>query len=161
MENSEKYTHIKGWGADADPRNEPTYPMKKYTGDDHKRLDYERPPRQEATVEVLHSSERPGLSAVYGTSVPPSGLSGAIRRYAFSYSEGSFRHWLTLLFADRINVMEGLIDDFKNGYLPNIFVELGGKSELKHNRNGLIKKIAAGAVVSIVAIVLFSGYGKK
>jgi hypothetical protein len=24
--------HINGWAIDADPENEPTYPMKKYTG---------------------------------------------------------------------------------------------------------------------------------
>ena len=35
MENLEqKFAHIKGWGIDADPENEPTYPMKNYTGDD-------------------------------------------------------------------------------------------------------------------------------
>lgn len=161
MENSEKYAHIRGWGIDADPKNEPTYPMKNYTGDDHKRLDYEKPPQQEVTVEVLHSNERPGITAVFGTSVPPTGLSGKIRRYAFTYSEGRFRHWLLLLLADRVNVVEGLIDDFKRGYLPNIFNELGGKAELKYNRKGLIKKIITGAVVSLFAMVLLSRVGKR
>lgn len=161
MENSEKYAHIRGWGIDADPKNEPTYPMKNYTSDDHKRLDYEKPPQQEVTVEVLHSNERPGITAVFGTSVPPTGLSGKIRRYAFTYSEGRFRHWLLLLLADRVNVVEGLIDDFKRGYLPNIFNELGGKAELKYNRKGLIKKAITGAVVSLFAMVLLSRVGKR
>src|SRR5690554_8021589 len=98
----EKYTHIKGWGVDADPKNEPTYPMKNYTGDDHNRLNYERPPQQRKNIEVLHSNERPGVSAVFGTSVPPSGFSGSLRRKAFTYSEGTFAHWLILLLADRI-----------------------------------------------------------
>ena len=39
---ADKYAHIKGWGIDADPENEPTYPMKNWTGDDHKRINWER-----------------------------------------------------------------------------------------------------------------------
>ena len=73
---------IPGWGIDADPQNNPTYPYKHWNGSDHERLNYERPPMQPVTVEVLHSIERPGLSCVFGTSVPPSGVSGAIRRFA-------------------------------------------------------------------------------
>jgi hypothetical protein len=72
MENLENnYKQIPGWGVDADPENEPTYPMKKYTGDDHKRLNWDRPIQQPASVEVLKSNERPNLSAVIGTSTPP------------------------------------------------------------------------------------------
>jgi hypothetical protein len=129
MENSEKYAHIKGWGVDANPLNEPTYPIKKYTGDDHRRLNYQRPPQQKVNIEVLHSNERPGVSAVFGTSVPPSGLSGVIRRYAFKHSESSFKHWLPLLLADRINVYEGILSDLVSGHIPNILAELGGKAE--------------------------------
>src|ERR1043165_9782208 len=110
MENlAENYKHIKGWGIDADPENEPTYPMKKYTGDDHRRLNYDRPPLQEVDVEVLKSNERPNLTAVVGTSAPPSGLSGNIRRFAFKFSEGQWGHWLSLILADRINMVEGII----------------------------------------------------
>src|SRR5918993_665240 len=73
MENLEdNYSHIKGWGIDADPENEPTYPMKNWTGDDHKRLDYERAPQQPVDVEVLHSNERPSVSRVFGSTFPPS-----------------------------------------------------------------------------------------
>src|SRR5690606_39028405 len=109
MENnpSNNHSHIKGWGVDADPENDPTYPMKLYTGDDHRRLDWERPPQQPETVEILHSNERPTVPAVFGTTLPPSGLSGAIRRQAFKYSESSFGHWLPLLLADRVHVVEG------------------------------------------------------
>src|SRR5579875_1913203 len=98
MENTTNdYTHINGWGIDADPTNEPTHPMKKYTGDDHERINWVRPPLQPVTVEVLHSNERPNLTAVFGTSVPPSGLSGSIRRFAFKHSENEYLHWLPLL----------------------------------------------------------------
>lgn len=153
---SAKHAHIKGWGIDADPENDPTYPMKKYTGDNHRRLDYPRPPQQKATVEVLHSNERPNLTSVYGDVLPPSGLSGKLRRYAFKYSEGSFGHWIPLLLADRINMVEGLADDFRNGHIPNIFAERGWKSEWKHNRPAVIKRAMIGIGIAAMATVVIS-----
>lgn len=151
---AEKYSHIKGWGVDANDENEPTYPMKKYTGDDHRRLDYPRPPLQPVTVEVLHSNERPGLTAVFGTSSPPSGLSGIIRRFAFRYSEGSWGHWLPLILADRVNVVEGIIDDLRQGHVPNIIKERGWTAEWKYNRKGLIRNVAIGVGVASATIAL-------
>jgi len=157
MENlSEKFAHIKGWGVDADPENEPTYPIKNYTGDDHKRLAWDRPTQQPTSVEVLKSNERPVLPAVFGTSTPPAGLSGAIRRFAFKFTESEYGHWLPLLFADRVNVLEGILDDLKHGKIPNIYAEKGWKAEMKHNPKGLVKKVFVQAlVVSAVATFLY------
>jgi hypothetical protein len=146
--NPADYAHISGWGIDADPENEPTYPMKHWTGDDHQRLGWERPPLQPADVEILKSIERPHLTAVFGTSAPPSGLSGALRRYAFKYSESHYGHWLPLLLADRINVVEGIVDDLQRGHIPNIFGEKGWGAEWKYNRKGLITKVAVGLAVT-------------
>lgn len=161
-----KFAHIKGWGIDADPKNDPTYPMKDYTGDDHRRLNYDRPSAQSEDVEILHSNERPNLSAVFGTAVPPSGLSGMVRRYAFKHSEGSFGHWIPLLLADRINAVEGIVDDLRHGHIPNIFAERGWKSEWKHNPRGLAKKVLIGVALTAVALTLLSRHrhaesGKK
>jgi len=153
MENlANDYTHIKGWGIDADPENEPTYPIKKYTGDDHQRSNWERPPQQMETTEVLHSNERPTLSAVYGNTLPPTGLSGSLRRYAFKFSESSYGHWFPLLLADRVNMVEGLIDDIKEGHFPNIFAERGWKAELKHNPVGVAKKVIVTVVVATLIL---------
>jgi hypothetical protein len=150
------YRSIPGWGMDADPENEPTYPMKNYTGDDHNRINYERSSQQPLTVEILQSNERPGPSAVFGTSVPPSGLSGVIRRYAFKHSEDRYRHWMPLLLADRINVVEGIFSDLGKGHIPNLFAERGWKSEYKYNSKSLIKKAlvitVAAAVLTIIII---------
>jgi hypothetical protein len=160
MENlANKFKHIKGWGVDADPKNEPTYPMKKYTGDDHKRIHYTRPEQQPVDIEVLHSNERPSVSAVFGTSSPPSGLSGMIRRQAFKYSENSFKHWLPLIMADRINAVEGLIDDIRHGYIPNIFAERGWNAEWKYNRPRVIKRAIIGVVAATVVLAWI--YRKK
>ncbi len=162
MENrNEDYKNIPGWGIDADDKNEPTYPMKHYTGDDHERLNYHRPELQPETVEVLHSNERPNITAVFGTPAPPSGLSGAIRRYAFRYSEGSWNHWLPLLLADRVNMVEGIVDDLAHGHIPNIWAEKGYNAEWKHNKKGLLIKIASTAAVLFVLSALVSKKKKK
>ena len=161
MENKTDYTQIPGWGMDADPENEPTYPMKNYTGDDHKRLNWERPSQQEENIEILKSNERPSISAVFGTASPPSGLSGMIRRQAFKYSESSYAHWLPLLLADRINVVEGVIQDLTEGTIPNIFVEKGWKSDLKYNRKGLVKRLLIQTAVLGVVVVCLTQKNKR
>jgi len=149
---AETSKHIDGWGIDADPANNPTYPMKNYTGADFQRLNYPRPDLQTPALKILHSNERPNLTAVFGTSVPRRGLSGALRKFAFKFSEGSSGHWLTLILADRVNVVEGIIDDLRHGYIPNIFAERGWKAEWKYNRQGAIRKIVVSAGVASVLI---------
>ena len=85
---------------------------------------------------------------------PPSGLSGTIRRAAFKFSENDVRHWLLLLFADRINVCEGLVEDLTKGHIPHVLDEMGWKAELKYNRAGAIRKLAIGSVLLGTAICL-------
>lgn len=143
---------IPGWGVDADPRNDPTYPMRDRSAD-RAGMTWERPPLQEADVEVLQSIERNELSAVFGTSTPPAGASGMIRRGAFRYSESEWAHWLMLMFADRVNVVEGLAEDLAHGRVPNILAEMGIRSEIRHNLPGLARKIAiTGAVVALAVL---------
>ncbi|HEY0041710.1 MAG TPA: hypothetical protein VGB71_13655 [Flavisolibacter sp.] len=160
LANSSK-EHIPGWGHDADPENDPTYPMKHRNGADYERLDYEKPEQQPLTVEVLKSIERPEVSRVFGASTPPSGLSGKIRRLAFKKSESTYAHWFPLVVADRINVIEGIVDDIKQGHFPNLIAERGWKAEWKYNKQGVIQNIAIAAVVATVAISLLSGKKKK
>lgn len=143
---------VKGWGVDADPSNDPTHPIKKRNDGEHAGYSWERPPQQSQDVEVLHSNERPDLTAAFGTSTPPSGLSGIIRRAAFKYSENSYAHWLPLMLADRIGVVEGVVSDLARGHVPNVFAERGWNAEWKHNRKSLITRIAIGAAVSIAMV---------
>lgn len=153
---AKNFSHIKGWGIDADPKNDPTYPMKQRTDEEQKGYTWERPPQQPITVEVLHSNERPNVSAVFGTSAPPTGLSGQLRRYAFNYSESSFGHWIPLLLADRVNVVEGIIDDIKQGHVPNIFAEKGWGGDWKYDRKGLVQKVLIGAAITTVVFALLN-----
>ena len=97
------------------------------------------------------ATERPGLTPVFGTSAPPSGVSGLIRKGAYRFSENDLRRWLMLLFADRVNVVEGIIDDLAHGHVPNLFTEMGGPAEWRYNRKGFIRKaVIAGAVLGVV-----------
>lgn len=97
-------------------------------------------PQQHSSVKVLHSIERPGLTPVYGTTVPPSGLSGRLRSLAFRFSEGDLRHWMLLLLADRVNVGEGLLSDLARGHVPNLFAEMGLATEWRHNRGAFVRR---------------------
>jgi len=133
---------VTGWGVDADPNNDPTYPMKRHTGMEHDGYSWDRPPQQEAEVEVLHSSERPNLAATFGETIPPAGVSGMIRRAAFTFSENSYGHWLPLMLADRVQMVEGMVTDLATGKIPNLWKELGYNAEWKYNRKGLITKLA-------------------
>lgn len=157
MENIEKTlidrSQIKGWGVDADQQNDPTYPMKNRNNGEHAGYSWDRPEQQPTTVEILHSNERPNVSAVFGTSTPPSGLSGVIRRAAFKYSESSYGHWLPLMLADRVGMVEGVLSDLTHGHVPNIFAERGWKAEWKHNRKSLLTRILVGTVITSAAVI--------
>ena len=149
-------SQVKGWGIDADPENDPTYPIKKRTDAEQRGYTWPRPSQQPASVEVLHSNERPNLSAVFGTSTPPRGLSGMLRRFAFRYNESNYGHWLPLMAADRIGVVEGFFSDLGRGRVPNVFAERGWGAEWKHNRSSLIARIAARILVIVGAVVLIA-----
>lgn len=153
-------SHIKGWGIDANPKNDPTYPMRQRT-DDSKSNRWQRPPLQPETVEVLKSIERPTLTSVYGTSSPPKGLSGMIRRLAFKFSEGSIGHWLYLLLADRVNMVEGVVSDVAKGQVPNFFVESGMKAQWKHKPEVVVEKVLIGIAVVGIFMLLKPKKSKK
>ncbi|MDB5840330.1 MAG: hypothetical protein JWQ23_2282 [Herminiimonas sp.] len=143
------FSHIQGWGADLDHKNRPAYPMER-TPPRLEGLHWTEPENQPLKMKVYHSVERPGITPIFGTSTPPAGLSGKIRDVAYKLSENDIRHWLLLMFADRVNMIEGIGEDLMQGRIPNIFAEMGGKAELKYNRAGLIRKtMIASAVVGV------------
>ena len=145
---------VNGWGVDADPRNDPTYPQRDRSGQEGPGMSWRRPTLQKARVEVLRSVEHNRLPAVYGTAAPPRGFSGMMRRAAFTYSESDWRHWLMLLGADRINVVEGVVADLVRGHIPNVPAEMGVRAQWRHDRAGLIRKVAIATAVSVAAVAL-------
>ena len=122
---STDHSNILGWGADLDHSRRPAVPMEHMPP----RLQGRRPihpMQQPETVEILHSIERPDITPVFGTSVPPRGLSGWMRRRAFRRSESDVRHWMMLLAADRVNVVEGLLSDARRSPGARSALVVGG-----------------------------------
>ncbi len=152
------YAHIVGWGADLDHKNRPAYPMERTPP----RLDplLQPPQQQSENVKILRSNERPTITPIFGSTVPPSGISGKLREFAYQYSESDLRHWLILLFADRIHMFEGIASDLKRGHLPNLIAETGMKSEFEFNRTQAIRKTVVVAGVLGVALYLMSRRNK-
>lgn len=145
---------IPGWGVDADPQNDPTYPYRDRTNEDHSG-EWQRPTRQDVEVEILQSIEHKQRPAVVGTSTPPAGLSGAIRRLAFRKSESNLLHWMLLMGADRINMVEGVLQDFGRARVPNVPGEMGMRAGWQHNKRGLaLKSVGAVALIGVAAAVL-------
>jgi hypothetical protein len=149
-----EHSHIKGWGADLNPANRPAVPKKRTppngTGAHWKQIEQQIP-----RIKIYHSVERPSITPVFGTSTPPAGLSGRIRDVAYQFSENDVRHWFLLIFADRVNMVEGIFQDLSRGHIPNIFAEMGLKSEFKYNRKAAVKKVAIAVGVIGVAAMLF------
>jgi hypothetical protein len=150
---------IPGWGVDADPENDPTYPMRHIENQHSRGLNWERPPVQTPDVEILQSIEHNRQPAVVGTSTPPSALSGMIRRVAFRRSESDWLHWLMLMGADRLNVVEGVIQDLGHGKVPNVPAEMGIRAEWAHNKTGLAKKVGVILALTSIAFLLTSSSG--
>jgi hypothetical protein len=156
---------IHGWGIDADLKDVPNYPIKNNTGDDHKRINWQRPALQQGHGKILMSTERPHLSAVFGTTLPPSGLSGAIRKLGFKYSENMYRHWLALLFADRIDTVESSISDIFHGRIPRPGKERGWGAIGKYRpallmRKILVRLIVFCAIATLITYYIYKNYNK-
>src|SRR3954466_736572 len=103
---------IPGWGADLDPKDRPSVPRERFdpagTG-----AHWEFPDRQPEKWPRERSIEHKFLTPVFGTSAPPKGLSGVIRKYAYAkYSEGRAAHWLLLVAADRVDMWESTLGSF-------------------------------------------------
>ncbi len=148
---------ILGWGVDADLNNDPTWPMRDRAYDDSPGMNWVRPPQQAEKVEVLTSIEYNFRPAVFGTAAPPSGLSGWVRRGAFKFSESRWTHWLMLMGADRINVVEGVVHDLAHGKVPNLFDELGLAAAWKYDKPAAVRRLTLVAIGSSAVIGLAYG----
>jgi hypothetical protein len=145
---------IQGWGADLNPNVRPGVPRDKAPNIGVESL-YINAEQQIPRFKIHRSTEHMRLTPVFGTSCPPTGLSGMIRDFAYQYSEGQMRHWLMLMFADRVNMIEGIVQDIAEGHIPNVWQEMGLSAELKYNKkNFLIKTgVVAAGVVGLLALL--------
>jgi hypothetical protein len=119
---------IPGWGVDLDPKDRPSVPKEKFeeTG-----AHWDFPERQPERWPREKSTEHRFVTPVFGTAQPLRGLSGAIRRYAYTFSEGRTAHWLLLMAGDRVDILEHRIGALLGGRPDNPLTESGVMRELK------------------------------
>jgi hypothetical protein len=143
---------IKGWGSDLDRAKRPGVPRDKAPEIGVESL-YPPIEPQVARIKIHKSNEHGQLTPVFGTSCPPKGLSGVLRDFAYRFSEGQLPHWQTLLLADRVDVVEGVLGDLARLHVPNLVKELGLAAQWRYNRAGFLKgaAIAGLCVVGLVA----------
>ncbi|KYG10313.1 hypothetical protein BE21_12805 [Sorangium cellulosum] len=95
------------WGVDLCPEDRPGVPRE---APPHL-LSYAHwiePERQPVEGRVLR---HPGLARptpAFSAALPPRGASGALRRLAYEVPDHKVSHWLLLLIADRVDVLESL-----------------------------------------------------
>ncbi|MEU1646491.1 hypothetical protein [Micromonospora zamorensis] len=124
---------IPGWGVDLDPKDRPSVPKERFDPTLNG-AHWEFPERQPEKWPRERSIEHKFLTPVFGTSCPPKGLSGLIRRYSYrTYSEGRAAHWLLLLAADRVDVVESTFASFLSRHPDNPITETGVLSEFTHH----------------------------
>jgi hypothetical protein len=134
-------TSVPGWGVDLDPKRRPGVPRERFdpqgTG-----AHWVFPERQVATYRREKTTEHRFLTPVFGTVCPPKGISGLIRRLAYTFSEGRLAHWTLLVFADRVDVIESTVGALLRGHPDNPFAEMGLKSEI--TSHGLRARLGRG-----------------
>jgi hypothetical protein len=130
---------IPGWGADLDPKDRPAVPRERFdpgASGAHWELPEQQPEKwpRERSIEHLR------LTPVFGTSTPPHGLSGAMRKLAYArWSEGRAAHWLVLLAADRVDTVESALRSFATPRPDNPVTQTGVLSEPR--RHGVSSRL--------------------
>ena len=114
---------IKGWGVDADFSKRPGVPMETQPQSDPG-AHWQAPPRQVPQIEKLKRMEVSILTPVFGTCQPIHGLSGELKRRAYSIPEHKASHWLLLLLSDRVDVLESGVKNLV--FSPVFFIGLAG-----------------------------------
>ncbi len=130
---------IPGWGADLDPKDRPAVPQERFDPD-FTGAHWDFPERQPENTPRERSIEHEFLTPVFGTTCPPKGASGMIRRHAYGkYSEARAAHWLLLLAADRVDTLESTLRSFVSRHPDNPFTETGVRAEF--TRRGLSSRL--------------------
>jgi hypothetical protein len=124
---------IPGWGADLDPKDRPSVPREQFDpGSTGAHWDF--PERQPEKWPRERSIEHAFLTPVFGTSTPPRGLSGVMRKAAYKrYSEARAAHWLLLLAADRVDAVESHVRSLASLRPDNPITQTGIRSEFSHH----------------------------
>ena len=100
------------------------------------RIDY---PAQSTCNQHLHRAGIDRPTPVVGSAQPPRGVSGMMRRSAYEIPEHYARHWMLLMAADRVDVME----DRLGGMLAEPMERIGFDAGARYARSNPLA-VAAG-----------------
>jgi len=124
---------IPGWGADLDVADRPSVPRERFDPT-FAGAHWEHPEQQPEKWPRERSVEHTKLPPVFGTTCPPKGLSGAVRKLAYKrYSEGRAAHWLLLIAGDRIDTVESALRSFVTLRPDNPITQTGVLAEAKRH----------------------------
>jgi hypothetical protein len=93
------------WGVDRRKEDRPGVP-KETPPHPLPGVHWREPPQQVPAHPVLMRADLDRLTPVFGTGEPPRGVSGALRRVAYTVPDHKARHWMLLLLADRVDAIE-------------------------------------------------------
>lgn len=120
---------IPGWGVDLDPADRPSVPKLDFR-EDLTGAHWEFPERQPEKWPRERSMEHKFLTPVFGTSCPPRGVSGALRKLAYrTFSEADAAHWLLLMAGDRVDSLGSSITSVLRGKPDDPLAETGVLAE--------------------------------
>jgi len=134
---------VPGAGVDAPMERRPGVPMEAEPphpmGNASWTLDRQVPPTD---VTILKRKELPELTPVFGNTIAPRLVSGAMRRAAYKIPEHFTSHWLLLMLSDRVDVLEHRLQRALPIVLP--LLALGGVAALafsvkRHRRRGILR----------------------
>jgi hypothetical protein len=132
---------IPGWGVDLDPKDRPSVPRERFDPN-LSGAHWDFPEKQPEKWPRERSIEHKFLTPVFGTSCPPKGVSGMMRKYAYRrFSEGRAAHWLILVAADRVDSLGSHLQSLVTLRPDNPITETGVLSEF--TRHGIASRVGA------------------
>jgi hypothetical protein len=130
---------IPGWGVDLDLKDRPSVPREQFDPD-LSGAHWDFPEKQPEKWPRERSIEHKFLTPVFGTSCPPKGVSGIMRKYAYRrFSEGRAAHWLILMAADRVDSLGSHLQSLLTLRPDNPITETGVLSEF--TRHGIASRM--------------------
>jgi len=124
------------WGVDRELSRRPGVPMMRPPAPwPNARLDIERMDPASSAV-FKHGRPNRQWPPVFGTTCPPKGLSGLIRKWAASYPDHKPQHWLLKLLGDRVDSAEHRLKKLAPVALPLVAAGLLGRMFLRERSSG-------------------------
>lgn len=139
-------TESDGDPVDAIPEDRPGVPREAPT-DLGAKQPTDEPSSQEGREERLSRATLDRATPVFGTAQPLHGTSGRLRRWAYSVPEHRAHHWMLLMAADRVDLLE----DRVGGAVGQLFGALGlsrVERRLRDDPLPLLFGAAAGALLA-------------